>query len=124
MARASSKRQVAAEQRRQAILDAALEVFSTVGFAAARLEDVAEKAGVAKGTIYLSIKDKEDLFEQMLLNAIQPVVERIGLLAAMPSLPLDEFLKNVFDFFCTHILKTYRRDIIWLGRLLFKIPAA
>ncbi len=108
------KRKEAAEHRRQAILDAALEVFSADGFAAARLDDVAEKANVAKGTIYLSFKDKEDLFEQMLLSAIRPVIERIQSLAAVPSLPLNDLLKNVFDFFRTHVLETSRRDVLLL----------
>jgi Bacterial regulatory proteins, tetR family len=39
-------------ERRQAILDAALDEFAARGFAATRLDDVARKAGVAKGTIY------------------------------------------------------------------------
>jgi len=48
-----------AAARREAILDAALDEFSARGFAAARLDDVARRAGVAKGTIYLYFKDKE-----------------------------------------------------------------
>ena len=49
-------------ERREAILAAALEEFSARGFAAARLDDVARRAGVAKGTIYLYFRDKETLF--------------------------------------------------------------
>ena len=45
--------------RREAILSAALEEFSARGFEAARLDDVAKRAGVAKGTIYLYFRDKE-----------------------------------------------------------------
>ena len=46
-------------ERRDAILAAALEEFSARGFAATRLDDVARRAGVAKGTIYLYFGDKE-----------------------------------------------------------------
>ena len=46
-------------ERRDAILAAALEEFSARGFAATRLDDVANRAGVAKGTIYLYFRDKE-----------------------------------------------------------------
>src|SRR3954453_21899137 len=46
-------------RRRDQILDAALNEFSARGFAAARLDDVAVRAGVAKGTIYLYFRDKE-----------------------------------------------------------------
>src|ERR1700721_224239 len=51
--------------RRDAILAAALEEFSARGFAAARLEDVAQRAGVGKGTIYLHFRDKEALFQDL-----------------------------------------------------------
>ena len=46
-------------ERRDAILAAALDEFAARGFAAARLDDVAARAGVAKGTIYLYFRDKE-----------------------------------------------------------------
>jgi hypothetical protein len=47
--------------RRAAILDAALTVFAAHGYESARLDDVAAKAGVAKGTLYLYFEDKEAL---------------------------------------------------------------
>ena len=52
-------------ERREAILAAALDEFSASGFAAARLDDVARRAGVAKGTIYLYFRDKESLFQEL-----------------------------------------------------------
>src|SRR6267142_4277208 len=52
-------------EKRDAILSAALDEFSASGFAAARLEDVARRAGVAKGTIYLYFRDKESLFQEL-----------------------------------------------------------
>src|SRR5262245_61769533 len=48
----------AAEERRAAILAAALEEFTARGFEGARLDDVAKRAGIAKGTIYLYFADK------------------------------------------------------------------
>jgi AcrR family transcriptional regulator len=50
-------------ERRNAILAAALEEFSARGYAATRLDDVARRAGVAKGTIYLHFPDTETLFQ-------------------------------------------------------------
>ena len=47
-----------ATARREAILAAALDEFAAQGFAATRLDDVARRAGVAKGTIYLHFRDK------------------------------------------------------------------
>lgn len=53
------------EARPDEILDAALHVFGEQGFARTRLEDVAKRAGVSKGTLYLYFKSKEDLFRAM-----------------------------------------------------------
>src|SRR3974390_3950233 len=94
-----TRRQLASGGRRQAILRAGLGVFAARGFAAARLEDVAEKAGVAKGTIYLFFRDKEDLFEQIVLGAVTPVVPLVGAVAADPDAPTDVILGRLFDLF-------------------------
>ncbi|MDR3496586.1 MAG: TetR/AcrR family transcriptional regulator [Ancalomicrobiaceae bacterium] len=114
MAAPKTKRQQASQQRRQAILDAALDVFAADGFSAARLDDVAEKAGVAKGTIYLFFKDKEELFEQMVVAAISPVLARFEALAALETMPLDQMLDTLFTYFQAEVLATRRRDVIWL----------
>src|SRR5687767_11382450 len=65
-------------ERRQAILEAALEEFASSGFAATRLEDVARRAGVAKGTIYLHFRDKEALFQELVRAMLSPIVGRIA----------------------------------------------
>ena len=61
--------------RPEEILDAALRVFGDVGFARARLEDVAELAGVSKGTLYRYFDSKEVLFREMVRGKVVPVVE-------------------------------------------------
>jgi AcrR family transcriptional regulator len=53
------------EARPDEILDAALDVFGEQGFARARLEEVAQRAGVSKGTLYLYFDSKETLFREM-----------------------------------------------------------
>lgn len=63
------------EARPGEILDAALQVFSARGFAAARLEDIAARAGVTKGTIYLYYPDKEALFEAVVRATLVPILE-------------------------------------------------
>src|SRR5579883_198423 len=70
-----------AADRRQAIFDAALDEFIERGYAATRLDDVAKRAGVAKGTIYLHFKDKQTLFQELVRAALLPL---IGRLAAPP----------------------------------------
>ena len=47
------------------ILDAALQIFAEKGFAAARMEDIAARAGVTKGTIYLYFPSKEEVFKSL-----------------------------------------------------------
>lgn len=52
----------AANHKHTAILDAAYELFGSRGFYETKMSEVAEHAGIAKGTVYLYFKSKEDLF--------------------------------------------------------------
>jgi AcrR family transcriptional regulator len=63
--------------RRAAILKAALDEFCEKGFAATRVEDVAARAGVAKGTIYLNFKDKQALFEELIRSTLGAHIARL-----------------------------------------------
>src|ERR1700748_470164 len=76
-AAAPSNRAERAAERRAAIVDAAMQEFIARGFAATRLDDIAKRAGVAKGTIYLHFKDKEAMFEELIRTAIVPLVRRL-----------------------------------------------
>ena len=67
------------------ILSAALDEFVEKGFAAARLDAIAQRAGVAKGTIYLYFDTKEALFEEAARAIIGPMVARFESLAAAPQ---------------------------------------
>ena len=58
------------------ILTAALEAFVENGFAATRLEDIAARAGVSKGTLYLYFESKDALFKAAVRENIVPIVER------------------------------------------------
>lgn len=64
-------------QRHKEILAAAFEEFAAKGYAEARLEDVAERAGVAKGTIYLYFKNKKMLFGAVLGGLVHHVFEEL-----------------------------------------------
>lgn len=59
------------------LLRAALEIFRENGFAATRLEDVAARAGVAKGTIYLYFPSKVALFDGAVRHAVEPMFDEI-----------------------------------------------
>src|ERR1700757_5142101 len=94
-------------KRRQAILDAALDEFSARGFAAARLDDVAARAGVAKGTIYLHFDDKEHLFQELVRAKMVPVVGTLEA-AFRTDLPLRVVVERAVDIFVCEIYETPR----------------
>jgi AcrR family transcriptional regulator len=64
------------EDRPGEILAAALACFAERGFAATRLDDVAQRAGVTKGTLYLYFPNKEELFKAVVAQALVPNLER------------------------------------------------
>ncbi len=110
----ADRRRVSQDERRAAILAAALDVFSTHGFAAARLDDVAQKAVVAKGTLYLYFPDKEALFEQLLTSLASPVLGRLEALSAAEHLSADVVLGEIIDLFQSQVLGTPRERILRL----------
>jgi len=63
------------EERAPEILEAALASFAEKGFAGTRMDDIAKRAGITKGTIYLYFKSKEELFKAL---ARQSIGERIA----------------------------------------------
>lgn len=69
---ATGKREQQREARRNAIIDAALVEFATQGFTATKLDDVAVRAGIGKGTIYLYFDSKERLFEAVVRRTLFP----------------------------------------------------
>src|SRR6202023_329143 len=106
---ASSRAERAAE-RRAAIVEAALEGFIARGFTATRLDDVARRAGVAKGTIYLHFKDKESMFEELISTAIVPL---LGRLVPQPSMSgtVRDALEGFANAFIQEVATTRRGDI-------------
>jgi len=107
-------RKVEPEARRQAILDAALCVFAERGFEAARLEDVAARAGVAKGTLYLYFRDKEALFEELVRGAVSPIMEAVSRAASAPDMPAHSVLDTFFALFEKEVLGTQRKLLLRL----------
>jgi len=96
--------------RHQQILDAAYEVFNQVGFFAATMDQIAERAEIAKGTIYIYFKSKEEVYFSLLLNG-QDIL--ISMLTDMqnrqppPDQLLGEMARTLFRFYSEH--KSYFR---------------
>jgi AcrR family transcriptional regulator len=108
-----SGRRARSAERRDAILQAALDEFSARGFAATRLDDVAQRAGVAKGTIYLHFADKESLFQELIRSMIHPLIAAVEGAPAV-DLPFPVLAERLLDLFVREIYGTRRREIVRL----------
>jgi AcrR family transcriptional regulator len=83
------------------------------GFAATRLDDVARRADVAKGTIYLYFRDKESLFQELVRSMLSPIVRRIEA-APRADVPARMVIEAIADIFVREIFGTRRKDVIRL----------
>ena len=112
-AKPAANRAEKSAERRAAIVEAAMEEFIAGGFAATRLDDIAKRAGVAKGTLYLHFKDKESMFEELIRTAMVPLIDR---LAAPPPItgPVRDAVERFAETFIREIVATRRGDIIRL----------
>ena len=85
-----------------------MEEFARRGFAATRLEDVAERAGVTKGTIYFYFKDKEDLFRAVARSAMAPALGEMEALGANVEGPAEKLLRAHLCGLYQKLVKTPR----------------
>ncbi|MBR0774078.1 helix-turn-helix transcriptional regulator [Bradyrhizobium diazoefficiens] len=102
-----------AAERRAAIVEAAMEEFIARGFAATRLDDIAKRAGVAKGTIYLHFKDKESMFEELVRTVIVPVVAQLNALPP-PAGSVRDLIEAFAGNFLKQVIGTRRGDLVRL----------
>jgi len=83
------------EARPAEILAAALEVFAERGFAAAKLTDIARRAGVSKAALYLYFETKEDLFRAMARTLVAPNLALIAEALAEAETPFAAFAEAI-----------------------------
>ncbi|UHS63497.1 TetR/AcrR family transcriptional regulator [Agrobacterium vaccinii] len=97
------KRLTRAEQkalRPTQILEAAFEEFVDHGFTAARVEDIAERVGVTKGTVYVYFPTKEELFAEMIRHIASPLetfLTDLGELSGNSEERLKNFILQLYD---------------------------
>lgn len=84
------------EARPGEIVQAALEVFAERGFAGARLDEIAAKAGISKGALYLYFETKDDIFRAVVREAVAPNLDRVEAVLAQAPLPFPDLLRMVF----------------------------
>ena len=84
------------EARPGEIIEAALAVFSEKGFAAARLDDIAARAGVSKGALYLYFETKQDLFRAVVRETVAPNLMAVEAFAGQGGLAFGDLVRLVF----------------------------
>lgn len=101
-------------ERSDHIIETAAVLFGEFGYGGVRMEDIAARAGVAKGTLYLYFKDKDDLFLALILRRMNDLFEQIQSLAATESEPADKLrivVRKCIDYFSSqpHIFAVIER---------------
>jgi TetR/AcrR family transcriptional regulator len=99
------------EERPRQILEAALDVFGEQGLAGARIDDIAERAGISKGTIYLYFPSKDDLFCGVIRDTFAEAVETASAVpeTADPEADLNAFCQNYWSFLRSKRFETVYR---------------
>jgi AcrR family transcriptional regulator len=86
------------------IVAAALACFAERGFAATRLDDVARRAGVTKGTLYLYFPNKEELFKAVVRQAVVPNIAFGEALVDRSAEPASVLLQQLIDRLSTAMM--------------------
>jgi len=107
---AGSKRAQRWRRRKEArpaeIVAAALEVFAERGFAACKLDHVAAKAGISKGTLYLYFRSKEEMFEAVVKSAVLPNIAEAERMVAGFAGPTRDLLQRVLGLIVERMVGT------------------
>jgi AcrR family transcriptional regulator len=86
------------DARPQELIDAALALFGEFGYAQTRLDDVAGRAGISKGTVYLYFSSKQDLFEAVVRERAVPWLESIEISELGPHTAIEDQLRSFLEW--------------------------
>lgn len=89
-----SKEEVVQEFRIQSIQEATMRVISRKGMAAATVQEIADEAGVAKGTIYLYFRDRDELIEKTFQGAMAQLMARLDAVLEK-DVPFDQKIREL-----------------------------
>src|SRR5215210_3579229 len=89
-----SKEEVVQEFRMHSIQEATMRVIGRKGMAAATMQEIAAEAGVAKGTIYLYFRDRDELVEKTFENTITSLRERLDAVLDAGA-PIEQTIRNL-----------------------------
>lgn len=82
------------EDRPQEITEAALAAFAEKGYAATRVDEVAKRAGISKGLLYVYFKTKEELFKAVVRSVVIPRVKALEDALAESELSAEDFIRG------------------------------
>lgn len=94
-----NQRELARQQKKERIIEAAVKVFARKGFYTANVKDVAKAAGVADGTIYLYFKNKDDLLISLFEHKMQNILQRFEKALEKLTDPLDQLKSFIANYF-------------------------
>ncbi len=106
------KRQRRKDERPSEILEAAMAVFIEQGFGGAKIIDIAKQAKVAKGTVYLYFETKEEIFQAVVRQYIQPTHTDIRQLASKLEGSCSEILALIIHRFYQEFVGNEQRRAI------------
>lgn len=108
------KRQRRKETRPAEIMAAGLKIFSQRGFAATRLEDVADAAGISKATIYLYFDSKADLLKAIMHQIANPKIDEMEAIIQASEGSATDMLRMIYTRIGTIIRSPDMRPILKL----------
>lgn len=82
------------EDRPQEITEAAFDAFAEKGYASTRVDEVASRAGVSKGLLYLYFKTKEELFKAVVKNVVVRRVDALTAIVEKTELSSEDFIRG------------------------------
>lgn len=118
-----SKEEVVQEFRIQSIQDATMRVIARKGMAAATMQEIAEEAGVAKGTIYLYFRDRDELVEKTFETAMETLMARIDA-ALEQDIAFEDKIRAVMSAHLSFFLANREFFRLFLSMRMPEGPAA
>ncbi len=94
------------EERPRDIIAAALGVFGEKGFAGARMDEIARRAGLSKGALYLYFETKEDIFRAVVREVVVPNVEGLEKAVVAADLPFATMVRTLLPRFAAMVAQT------------------
>jgi AcrR family transcriptional regulator len=102
------------EDRPAEITEAALAAFAEKGYAATKVDEVAKRAGVSKGLLYLYFKTKEDLFKAVIRSFLSPKIDALISNIEETNLSAEEFVRGPFLAFAKSLPNSPARVLVRL----------